>query len=68
MSNSLDSDQAGRSVRPDLGPSCLQNLSADNNSRPRANKFMCYTAISDMFTVYSLKCKFYFRHPQHCLC
>ena len=27
-SNGLDSDQDGRSVRPDLGPNCLQRLSA----------------------------------------
>ena len=29
--NSLDPDQAGHSVGPDLGQSCLQRLSADNN-------------------------------------
>ena len=29
MSNSLDPDQAGHSVGPDLGPDCLQKLSAD---------------------------------------
>ena len=28
--NSLDPDQARHSVGPDLGPSCLQKLSADN--------------------------------------
>ena len=28
LSNSLDPDQARRSVGPDLGPNCLQNLSA----------------------------------------
>ena len=27
-SNSLDPDQAGHFVRPDLGPNCLQRLSA----------------------------------------
>ena len=30
MSNSLDPDQAGQNVGPDLGPNCLQGLSADN--------------------------------------
>ena len=30
MSNSLDSDQARHFVRSDLGPNCLQRLSADN--------------------------------------
>ena len=29
VSNSLDPDQAGHFVRPDLGPNCLQRLSAD---------------------------------------
>ena len=33
MSNSLDPDQAQHFVKPDLGPNCLQKLSADNNSR-----------------------------------
>ena len=32
MSNSLDPDQAVCSVRPDLGPKCLQRLSADYTS------------------------------------
>ena len=30
VSNSLDPDQARHFVRPDLGPNCLQRLSADN--------------------------------------
>ena len=34
VSNSLDPDQAQQFDRPDLGPSCLQRLSADNKSRP----------------------------------
>ena len=36
--NSLDPDQARHIVRPDLGPSCLQKLSADDTSRKRVNK------------------------------
>ena len=32
MSNSLDPDQAQHFVGPDLGPSCLQMLSADETS------------------------------------
>ena len=32
MSNSLDPDQAQHFVGPDLGPNCLQRLSADNMS------------------------------------
>ena len=32
VSNSLDPDQAHHFVRPDLGPNCLQRLSADDKS------------------------------------
>ena len=35
LSNILDPDQARHFVRPDLGPNCLQRLSADNASRQR---------------------------------
>ena len=33
MSNSLDLDQARHFVGPDLGPNCLQRLSADDTRR-----------------------------------
>ena len=33
VSNSLDPDQARRFVGPDLGPNCLQNLSAEDTCR-----------------------------------
>ena len=33
VSNGLDPDQNQRFVSPDLGPNCLQKLSADNKSR-----------------------------------
>ena len=33
VSNSLDPDQARRFVGPDLGPNCLQRLSADDTRR-----------------------------------
>ena len=33
MSNSLDLDQARHFVGPDLGPNCLQRLSADDTGR-----------------------------------
>ena len=33
MSNNLDPDQARHFVGPDLGPDCLQRLSADDTSR-----------------------------------
>ena len=35
VSNSLDPDQAQHFVEPDLGPNCLQRLSADDTSRQR---------------------------------
>ena len=33
MSNSLDPDQNRHYVSPDLGPNCLQRLSADDTSK-----------------------------------
>ena len=33
VSNSLDPDQAAHFVGPDLGPNCLQKVSADDTSR-----------------------------------
>ena len=38
VSSSLDPDQARRKRRPDLGPNCLQRLSADDNSRQRVRE------------------------------
>ena len=35
--NSLDPDQDQHFVGPDLGPNCLQSLSADDTSRQRVN-------------------------------
>ena len=35
MTNNLDSDQARHYVWLDLGPNCLQRLSADDTSRER---------------------------------
>ena len=37
MSSRLDPDQTQRYVRPDLGPNCLQRLSAAVSSRQRVN-------------------------------
>ena len=37
VSNSLDPDQAQQNVGPDLGPNCLQMLSADATSRHRVS-------------------------------
>ena len=39
MSNNLDLDQAQHSVGPDLGPKCLQRLSADKTSKQRVIKY-----------------------------
>ena len=52
MSNSLDPDQARHFVGPDLGPNCLQRLSADDTCR--RSSFMRYPAdnacmISDLY-------------------
>ena len=43
MSNSLDPDQARQIVGPDLGPICLQRLSADDTGRQRVKTI--FTAI-----------------------
>ena len=37
MSNILDPEQVRRFVGPDLGPSCLQRLSADDTRRQGVN-------------------------------
>ena len=37
MSISLDLNQARHFVGPDLGPNCLQRLSADDTSKQRVN-------------------------------
>ena len=45
MSYSLDPDQDRHSVGPDLGPNCLQRLSADNKSllaRKKINEILDY--------------------------
>ena len=44
MSNNLDPDKARHFVGPDLGPNCLQRLSADDTSRQkvkRIKRFIC---------------------------
>ena len=42
MSNSLDQDQARHFVEPDLGPNCLQKLSADDTSMQKLRPFHIY--------------------------
>ena len=41
VANSLDPDQARHFVGPDLGPNCLQKISADNSSRQFESVRMC---------------------------
>ena len=40
MSNSWDPDQNQHSIGPDLGPNCLQRLSADDTSKELINKYI----------------------------
>ena len=48
MSNSLDPDQARHFVGPDLGPNCLQRVSADDKSCHQRLKSYCrFSAIFD---------------------
>ena len=47
MSNSLDPDQNRQPVGPDLGPNCLQRLSAERKERVESNNknlllFVCF--------------------------
>ena len=46
VSNSLDPDQARHFVGPDLGPNCLQRLSADNTSKRRAKVGMVFGKVN----------------------
>ena len=48
VSNSLDPGQARLFVGPDLGPSCLQRLSADDNSRHQQTKSEAYGKMIDL--------------------
>ena len=43
VSNSLDPDQARRFVGPDLGPNCLQRLSADGTVRHNVKQLIKQT-------------------------
>ena len=44
VSNSLDPDRARHFVGPDLGPNCLQKLSADDRSRRHGLRFFVLDA------------------------
>ena len=45
VSNRFDPDQVQPFVGPDLGPNCLQRLSADDTSRQRVKGGFCIIAI-----------------------
>ena len=47
MSNRLESDQAQRFVGSDLGPKCLQRLSADNACRQNISHIIYLQNIDD---------------------
>ena len=52
MSNSLDPDQVQCFVLPDLGPNCLQKISADNTSRQIVNGVGINSGVSIFIDVY----------------
>ena len=49
VSNSLEPDQARHIVEPDLGPNCLQTLSADNKCHPLVDKEVKSKQLFDKF-------------------
>ena len=50
VSNSLDLDQSGRNVWPDLGPNCLQRLSVDDTSKQTLVRILLLTDIIKQFS------------------
>ena len=59
MSNGLDPDQDQHSVGPDLGPNCLQMLSADDKSHHQQGKSQSRLLSSALMFLGSLYCKQY---------
>ena len=59
VSNILDSDQARRFVGPDLGPNCLQILSADDTRRQIDVKCNFYAPTRRMLNGHSREHKSY---------
>ena len=51
MSNSFDPDQDRHSVGPDLGPNCLQMLSADDKSRASKETVLYGCGISCSYSI-----------------
>ena len=52
VSNSLDPDQARRSVGSDLGPNCLQKLAADDTSKQKSISKLLELAYRDLYGYY----------------
>ena len=66
MSNSLDPDQARHFVGPDLGPNCLQWLSADNTICNVVGNDFFESKIVIIFLPISLNiCFGYSKEPSH---
>ena len=55
MSNCLDQDQDRHSVGPDLGPNCLQRLSADDKSLRLQEKSLIYYIHLSLQVLYLLE-------------
>ena len=56
MSNSLDPDQDQHSVGPNLGPNCLQRLSAYNKNAPSKQRVkpLCQTSMFKILVKFSI--------------
>ena len=67
MSNSLDPDQAQHFVGPDLGPNCLQRLSADNAGRQKVNMIYIGSILINIYTIVYIFIN-RFTAPQRLLC
>ena len=52
VSNSLDPDQARHCVGPDLAPTCLQRLLADDTSIQRVRGVNSHRTISEMKNIF----------------
>ena len=48
VSNSLDPDQVQHFVQPDLGPNCLQRLSADDTSKQGVKEGVVFGKVNYM--------------------
>ena len=57
MLNGLDPDQDRRYFGPDLGPNCLQILSADDNSRQRVSETVRHIQFYVQWWLVGLVCK-----------